>query len=39
MSERSFDIKAYSQDPYGVAKEQSIWKHIKDMQTKELMNL
>ena len=26
IAERTYDIKAYSQDPYGVAKEQNTWK-------------
>ena len=37
MSERSFDIKAYSQDPYGVSKRTKYMEAlIRDMQTKEL---
>ena len=37
ISERSFDIKAYSQDPYGVAKRTKYMNSlIRDMQTKEL---
>ena len=37
IAERTYDIKAYSQDPYGVVKEQSIWnQYLKDMRTKEL---
>lgn len=37
ISERSFDIKAYSQDPYGVEKRTRYMESlIRDMQTKEL---
>lgn len=37
ISERSFDIKAYSQDPYGVEKRTKYMESIiRDMQTKEL---
>ena len=37
ISERSFDIKAYSQDPYGVAKRTDYMEGIlRDMQAKEL---
>ncbi len=37
ISERAFDIKAYSQDPYGVAKRTKYMNSlIRDMQTKEL---
>ena len=37
MSERTFDIKAYSQDPYGVEKRTMYMESIiRDMQTKEL---
>jgi hypothetical protein len=37
ISERSFDIKAYSQDPYGVEKRTKYMEAIiRDMQTKEL---
>ena len=37
MSERTFDIKAYSQDPYGVEKRTKYMESlIRDMQTKEL---
>jgi len=37
MSERTFDIKAYSQDPYGVEKRTRYMEAIiRDMQTKEL---
>ena len=37
ISERSFDIKAYSQDPYGVSKRTAYMESIiRDMQTKEL---
>ena len=37
ISERNFDIKAYSQDPYGVEKRtQYMESLIRDMQTKEL---
>ena len=37
MSERTFDIKAYSQDPYGVSKRTDYMESIiRDMQTKEL---
>lgn len=37
MSERVFDIKAYSQDPYGVSKRTKYMESIiRDMQTKEL---
>ena len=37
MSERLFDIKAYSQDPYGVAKRTQYMESIlKDVRTKEL---
>ena len=37
MSERTFDIKAYSQDPYGVDKRTRYMESIiRDMQTKEL---
>ena len=36
MANRSFDIKAYSQDPYGVAKRTEYMEDIlKDMRTKE----
>ena len=37
ISERSFDIRAYSQDPYGVSKRTAYMESIiRDMQTKEL---
>ena len=37
ISERSFDIKAYSQDPYGVSKRTSYMESIiRDMETREL---
>src|SRR6056300_660650 len=37
ISERAFDIKAYSQDPYGVSKRTKYMESvIRDMQTKEL---
>jgi hypothetical protein len=37
ISERVFDVKAYSQDPYGVAKRTKYMNSlIRDMQTKEL---
>lgn len=37
MSERTFDIKAYSQDPYGVEKRTKYMESlIRDMQTKDL---
>jgi len=37
MSERSFDIKAYSQDPFGVEKRTKYMESlIRDMQTKDL---
>ena len=37
MSERTFDIRAYSQDPYGVSKRtQYMESIIRDLQTKEL---
>lgn len=37
ISERSFDIKAYSQDPYGVSKRTAYMESIiRDMQTQEL---
>lgn len=37
ISERTFDIKAYSQDPYGVEKRTKYMESlIRDMQTKEL---
>ena len=37
ISDRSFDIKAYSQDPYGVEKRTKYMEAIiRDMQTKEL---
>jgi len=37
IADRSFDIKAYSQDPYGVSKRtQYMESIIRDMQTKEL---
>jgi hypothetical protein len=37
LSERSFDIKAYSQDPYGLSKRTKYMESIiRDMQTKEL---
>ena len=37
MSERTFDIKAYSQDPYGVEKRTRYMEAIiRDMQTKEI---
>tara|TARA_B100001093_G_scaffold510705_1_gene577096 strand:- start:601 stop:3027 length:2427 start_codon:yes stop_codon:yes gene_type:complete len=37
ISERSFDIKAYSQDPYGVEKRTKYMESIiRDMQTQEL---
>lgn len=37
ISDRAFDIKAYSQDPYGVAKRTKYMESIiRDMQTKEL---
>ena len=37
MSDRSFDIKAYSQDPYGVEKRTKYMEAIlRDMQTQEL---
>jgi hypothetical protein len=36
MSERTYDIKAYSQDPYGVSKRTKYMESvIRDMQTKE----
>src|SRR6056300_1178992 len=37
ISERTYDIKAYSQDPYGVSKRTKYMESvIRDMQTKEL---
>ena len=37
MSERLYDIKAYSQDPYGVSKRTSYMESVlKDMRTKDL---
>ena len=37
IADRAFDIKAYSQDPYGVAKRTSYMDSIiRDMQTKEI---
>jgi hypothetical protein len=37
IAERAFDIKAYSQDPYGVSKRTAYMESIiRDMQTKEL---
>tara|TARA_R100001440_G_scaffold58641_1_gene78452 strand:+ start:1250 stop:3676 length:2427 start_codon:yes stop_codon:yes gene_type:complete len=37
ISERTFDIKAYSQDPYGMSKRTKYMESIiRDMQTKEL---
>ena len=40
MSERTFDIKAYSQDPYGVEKRTKYMDSlIRDMQTKDLLSL
>jgi len=37
IADRSFDVKAYSQDPYGVSKRtQYMESIIRDMQTKEL---
>ena len=37
IADRSFDIKAYSQDPYGVAKRTAYMDSIiRDMQTKEI---
>ena len=37
ISERSFDVKAYSQDPYGVEKRTKYMESLlRDMQTKEL---
>jgi hypothetical protein len=37
ISERAFDIKAYSQDPYGVAKRTEYMESVlRDMNTKEL---
>ena len=37
ISERSFDVKAYSQDPYGVEKRTKYMESIlRDMQTKQL---
>ena len=37
IAERTYDIKAYSQDPYGVSKRTSYMESIlKDMRTKEL---
>tara|TARA_R110002012_G_scaffold148487_3_gene307353 strand:+ start:1044 stop:3470 length:2427 start_codon:yes stop_codon:yes gene_type:complete len=37
ISERSFDIKAYSQDPYGMSKRSKYMESIiRDMETKEL---
>ena len=37
ISDRSFDIKAYSQDPYGVSKRTEYMESIiRDMQTKEM---
>ncbi len=39
ISERTFDIKAFSQDPYGVQKRTEYMESlIRDMQTKELNN-
>jgi len=39
ISDRAFDIKAYSQDPYGVSKRTAFMESIiRDMQTKELNN-
>ena len=40
ISERSFDIKAYSQDPYGVSKRTKYMESIiRDMQTQELNDI
>ena len=40
MSERMFDIKAYSQDPYGVAKRTEYMESVmKDVKTQELNQL
>ena len=40
ISERSFDIKAFSQDPYGMSKRTAYMESIiRDMQTKELNDL
>jgi len=40
MSERMFDIKAYSQDPYGVAKRTEYMESVlKDVKTQELNEL
>ncbi len=39
MSDRVFDIKAYSQDPYGMSKRTAYMESIlRDMETKELNN-
>ena len=39
ISERAFDIKCYSQDPYGVSKRTKYMESIiRDMQTKEMNN-
>jgi hypothetical protein len=38
ISERTYDIKAYSQDPYGVSKRTKYMESVlRDMQTKELI--
>ena len=40
IAERTYDIKAYSQDPYGVAKRTKYMESIlKDMRTKEMNDL
>ncbi len=40
ISERSFDIKAYTQDPYGVSKRTKYMESIiRDMQTQELNDI
>ena len=40
ISERSFDIKAYSQDPYGIEKRTKYMESIiRDMQTRELNDI
>ena len=39
ISERTFDIKAFSQDPYGIEKRTAYMESVlRDMQTKELNN-
>jgi hypothetical protein len=39
ISERTFDIKAFSQDPYGIEKRTAYMESVlRDMQTKELSN-